>query len=95
MDEQNVQNEENVKKEESKVEETKKEEPKTEGGKKPGKIRRWIKKHKRELITGAASFAAGAGGAIGISELGRRHQQKKAARNAYIPDNVNPLDPNI
>jgi hypothetical protein len=70
------------------AEETKKE-------KKPGKVRSWIKRHKRELITGAASFAAGAGGAIGISELGRRHQMKKAART-YIPaEQVNPLDPNL
>lgn len=96
MDNENLNTNENTGKEGTQVADNKNknpEPPKAEG-KKPGKIRTWLKKHKRELIVGAASFGAGVGGTIGVSELGRRHQMKKASRT-YVPDQVNPLDPNL
>lgn len=63
--------------------------------KKPGKVRAFLKRHKREFIAGGLGILAGAGSTFGVGELGRRHSAKKAAAPVQQNSNISPLDPNV
>lgn len=56
----------------------------------------WCKRNKNALLAGAAGVGVGVAGTIGVSEFGKRQAEKKARRNACVPqEDFNPLDPNL
>ena len=64
------------------------------------KTGRWIKKHKRELLSGVAGLGAGIGGTYGLMKLGEHMEQKKAQNTVVEPEYVGydpdeTLSPNV
>ena len=57
----------------------------------------WCKRNKKALLAGAAGVATGVAGTIGVAEIGKRQAERKARRNAYVPQEqeYSPLDPNV
>lgn len=82
------------KKEETKMENTE-EKKETKKEKKPGKIRAWFRKNKRELIAGGIGIGIGAAGTYGVSALGNHLRNRNCQQPEVNAEPYNPLDPNV